>query len=118
MTLGEAFDAGRITSSEEELETLHGPGWRGLQLSDIADRIDALTVQEAQDDQELAGLHERMRITEVFIAKVETGRATDDDLIAEVVQELYGAEPPQASVDAVLDVVADLERLKRGEEPE
>jgi hypothetical protein len=122
MRMGDAFDLGKVGHSEAYWEEMLGPKWREqtveYALAKLDDDIDQSAWETAASDERIARYHERARIAETLLAKLdEIGGHVDDAMIAEVTRDLYGESPSRASLDAVLDVVATLGRMRSGEGP-
>ena len=59
---------------------------------------------------------ERVRIAAALAVKFEQGRQLDEQLVHEVMRELYGGNPPLAAVEAAATALANI-ALRRQQEP-
>jgi hypothetical protein len=57
---------------------------------------------------------ERLRIAAALAVKFEHGRQLDEQLVHEVMRELYGGDPPPEAVAAALTTLENIAR-RRGE---
>lgn len=114
-TLGEDFDAGLMTERvAASYARWFGRDWRARTVQEA---IDAEPAMRAAEEQYQAANAERVRIAEAFRDRgTGTGRPPPSDaVVAEVIRDLYGDDPPPGAMDAVLEVVENLRRFHRGE---
>jgi hypothetical protein len=57
---------------------------------------------------------ERLRIAAALAVKFEQGRQLDEQLVHEVMRELYEGDPPAEAVEAALTTLANIAR-RRGQ---
>jgi single-stranded DNA-specific DHH superfamily exonuclease len=103
------------------LELLHGPGWREVTFAEDAAaraaRIADLDQGIAADLDDLGEIDEHKRIAQALMRRNAEGRLIDDELIEEVVAELYGADPSKRELERAVEVLAHVRARGRGENP-
>jgi hypothetical protein len=114
-TLGDLERDGSMPAvAAAEYASWFGDGWCDVLVSEA---VKSHPGMDARSGQDIAALEERLRIVEALRARVARGGKLGDELVGEVVADLYGANPPAGAIEAVLAVVENVSRRKRGEPP-